>query len=855
MITGNDIRVQEFLGNLAQALSQLESLNIDQLEKRITGLKGIIAEFSNYTIRSGLVGITSSGKSSLLNILLGTEKKILKEQAKATTNMITFCAKSAEPRLEIHFEDGRTIEKFGNDVLAEPLSKYTSEDENPQNRYNVKFIRLSLPTFLLDNDIEIADTPGLDAYGLKEHEDLTLREFLPQADLIIYVSSMGSPMKGTDRRTLNQIMDADQQVVFVQTCKGAVVEQSNGDGTTVSVTAQLARHKGAFQQSIEHYPKLKDAPIVQIETTVARDYLKNKDLAAWQESGFEELAHAIDNAAARLRSSHVSKNLRITIDSVKALSDLLKSTAKKGERKEGGLEEKTKYLNKIKDDLDKILNDKNEIASNWTVKLDHSVLFDRYSAELSRIFAYRYDFNPMHDKEFIAKAHAIGERIKKIKDDFLDSLDSAKERYREYFKGVDLEVRRKDIQNIVQRDFSLPNVQKKRVAEALGIVGSPTKLSSWQGQKAITDEYIDKQKYIADIGVSLQLYFEPLLNHLDWWEKSVYYSYIEPLQKKIAALEDDIRNIDTGFCYDDARCDSLADISSDLDILTGAIAEYCGADQMVFKGSAYAGFASQTGIPRRRSDNRNLFMQLGSRLFENMFHFCYLKELDAISSKPKKNIVFIGHDYGAQISFLRHLFRLNNEDLARLLESKPPVSINLQEKSADIRNIDIDDELGNEVSFYVLGNDFKSLEIAEANKLCEKADVIQLMVDDLHRVASALTDIVERNLFFNLISKHKDKLLLVYPAAAHFQRERLHIMFSEALSEVNKVFSYSRTKWFIHENFEVRYNYFNEFALKITERNLDIESCIKEWQLQEIPLDEPFTEKVLREQFELLLNG
>jgi hypothetical protein len=126
------------------------------------------------------------------------------------------------------------------------------------------------------------------------------------------------------------------------------------------------------------------------------------------------------------------------------------------------------------------------------------------------------------------------------------------------------------------------------------------------------------------------------------------------------------------------------------------------------------------------------------------------------------------------------------------------------------------------------------------------------MVDDLHRVGSALTDIVERNLFFNLIDTHKDKLLLTYPGAAHFQKERLHIMFKEALAEVNKMFLHGETHWFIYENFEIRYNYFNEYALRIQE-NLDVDRYIREWKFRGIPLDEPFNEHILREQFELLL--
>lgn len=869
MTDSNDKKLQKFLDNISKALVQLEGFEIGQLDKRIDGLKEILRDFSRYIIRSGLVGITSSGKSSLLNVLLGIEEKMLKEQSKATTNMIVFCAKADEPQVEIHFENKKTLKKTGKDVKPSFLWKYTSEDENPQNKYEVKFIRLSLPTFLLGDDLELADTPGLDAYGLKEHEDLTLREFLPQADLIIYLSSIGSPMKGTDRRTLNQIMDADQRVIFVQTCKGSVVEQASGNGLTISVNEQLDSYKEDFAKTIEAYPKLKDAPIVQVETTIAKDYLKDKNLTAWQESGLDEFEHAVKHVTGQLRTTNTLRNLRMAVVGTTALSGLIKSIVKAEREKEGFLEEKTKYLEKARRDLREVIRDRDEVLFKAFEKINPTVLFKQYSAELSEVFTQRYDYNPIHDKEFIAKAHAIGERIKGIKAEVLESLDAAKDRYREFFRELQLDVKRADIQNVIQKEFSLPNAQKKRVAEALSQAEDPTKLGSLKGPqkikdeyKGITDEYIDKHKYIEDIGKSLTLYFEPLDNHLQWWEKTINASYIEPLQRKIDGFEDDIRTINEGLSYQESQYEKLVAISNDLDKWSGEITDaYSSENILEYKGPIYKG-AQKAISAWIKSDNTSLLLQLGTRLFQNMFQLYYSKCLKAISVKPQKNIVIIGNEYGSLIKFIRLLLRLSPEKHAQLLEGKTPLSINLQARDTGIRNIDITDEAGDSGhSFYLLGNDSRSFDSARANKLLEKADVIQIMVDDLHRVASALSDLVERNLFYKMVEQQKDKVVFAYPSAAHFQKERLNILFSEAMAEVNKVFGSSvplysssdRTHWFIYENFEIRYNYFNEFAEKIMHENFKTDKCIRDWKFQGIPLDEPFTEKILREQFDRVM--
>jgi len=289
----SDTSIQNCLRGIASALQRLEPLKIEAFRRRIANLENNLESFNVCHIKGGLVGITSSGKSSVLNVLLGTGKKILKEQSKATTNIIVFCSKSPQPFLEIHFESSKKVIRHGQDVLNENLWRYTSEDENPQNRLGVRFIRLGLPTFLAGDQIELADTPGLDAYGLKEHEDLTLREFLPQADLIIYLTPIGSPMKDADRRVLNQIVDAEQRVIFVQTCKGSVVEQSYGDGTVVTVESQLERYKEDFRSSLQPYSKIKDAPIVQIGTTEVLGFIKERDEEIWRQSGLWEFLETL----------------------------------------------------------------------------------------------------------------------------------------------------------------------------------------------------------------------------------------------------------------------------------------------------------------------------------------------------------------------------------------------------------------------------------------------------------------------------------------------------------------------------------------------------------------------------------
>ncbi|QWR77818.1 dynamin family protein [Candidatus Magnetomonas plexicatena] len=839
-------KIYNFLSDILKIISELKAMNLPQFTNRIHNLEQNISSFSVHTIKSGLVGITSSGKSSVLNILLGTGTKILKEQSKATTNMIVFCSKAKEPTLEIMFEDEKRLKKTGDEVLTESIWKYSSEDENPGNKYAIKYIKLGLPSFILGDSIELADTPGLDAYGLKEHEDLTLREFLPQADLIVYLSSIRSPMKEADRKILNKIMDADQKIIFVQTCKGAVVDSSLGKDSSDTVEARLDSFKEEFEKTIRPYASLKDAPIVQVETNTASQYFKNNDTAAWAESGFEELVYVVKTVARQLQYEYTIRNLRKVVDEVNALIALVLGVGKEEAEKKTSIEEQVKKLDKYKKYYDKITHTKEQVVTIWNQKMDHNSLYTVYERELSRMFASRYDFNYLRDTEFTMKTNEIGEKMYEIKAHMLDNLDNARGKFKEYFDDLGLDVRRTDIQNTTVKSFFLPNMKKRRVSDVVGGAGSSAKsLISKGGESAA--EYIDKAQFIRDLKGSMELFFIPLLEHLQWWNKTVTTSFVEPLSNKISSIEDDITNIDKVSDFDKDLYKKLVEISKALHNNVRNVSDLCNIEHIE---QAFPQYAKRKSYAREKSIVfANLFLQMCNRFYESMFHNYYFKKLAILSKNNKKSIVLIDQNFGNHFSFLSRLLRPDNEDAERLRTLEVPYVINPQNPVKDIDSYTIKGEFSDTLTFYVIGNNEKSLSFVKSGTLFDEADVVQVMIEDLHRVGSALVDLVERNQFFDHIKRHKDKLLLTYPGGAYFQKARLHIMVIEAISEINKIFDDAEIHWFIYEGFEVRYNHFYEISRGITPNNLEPEDCLNMWKTQYLPLDEPFTEDTLLEQF------
>ncbi len=124
-----------------------------------------------------IAGEFNSGKSSFINALLGDT--VLREGVTPTTDRITLLRYGAEP---------------GEHRVEEFLLEY------------------SFPADVLQR-ILIVDTPGTNAI-IRRHEELT-REFIPRADLVLFVTSADRPFTETERQFLDTIRDWGKKIVIV----------------------------------------------------------------------------------------------------------------------------------------------------------------------------------------------------------------------------------------------------------------------------------------------------------------------------------------------------------------------------------------------------------------------------------------------------------------------------------------------------------------------------------------------------------------------------------------------------------------------------------------------------------------
>ncbi len=166
-------REQELLDRLATALGRFGGdVDPDDLRRfraardQLTGLFLLV-----------VAGEFNSGKSSFINALLG--ERVLPEGVTPTTDRINLL-------------------RWGPETSEQHVEAFLLERTHP-----AEVLR----------EISIVDTPGTNAI-IRRHEELT-RDFLPRADLVLFVTSADRPFTESERGFLEQIREWGKKIVFV----------------------------------------------------------------------------------------------------------------------------------------------------------------------------------------------------------------------------------------------------------------------------------------------------------------------------------------------------------------------------------------------------------------------------------------------------------------------------------------------------------------------------------------------------------------------------------------------------------------------------------------------------------------
>lgn len=223
--------------------------------------------------RLGVIGVTSSGKSTMINALLGEE--LLPVAVKPSSSQLVSCCKNKQRSARIYFEDGTDIKLETVDLYPNVIKEYADEQCNPNNTKGVRQIEIFSPKFELPEDIILVDSPGLDAYGYDNHEHLTMDSLLPTVDFCMFVTTCKTNSDDKMRQVLNQVAEYKKPVVIVQNMIDAIVPKEDGSKTKAQIAVE---HKKRIERIITE-SSIKDKStvfVVQISARYALDARKNK---------------------------------------------------------------------------------------------------------------------------------------------------------------------------------------------------------------------------------------------------------------------------------------------------------------------------------------------------------------------------------------------------------------------------------------------------------------------------------------------------------------------------------------------------------------------------------------------------
>ena len=181
-----------------------------------------------------VMGEFNAGKSSFVNALCGAD--VAPTGVTPTTATVNVLRYGPEPAARVVGHDGGTRPLSAADV-ARFLTALRADEAR-----SIRMVEIFLPVETLRR-VEIVDTPGLNSI-LPEHERVT-RDFLQEADAIVWVFAIGQAAKATEKAALELAHGAGKRVL------GVLNKVDRADASEIdSVIAHVAQSLGDLVETI-----------------------------------------------------------------------------------------------------------------------------------------------------------------------------------------------------------------------------------------------------------------------------------------------------------------------------------------------------------------------------------------------------------------------------------------------------------------------------------------------------------------------------------------------------------------------------------------------------------------------------
>jgi GTP-binding protein EngB required for normal cell division/uncharacterized protein YukE len=190
----------EKAGNDLALLSRIEQVVAKRGLVEFRGsIDSILDRAEDRSFEIAVFGRVSSGKSSLLNAVIGTD--VLPVGVTPVTAVPTRIIHGEDPSLTVAFADApaKTFE-------VRQLGEFATEQHNPNNIKHVTRVTVAIPVLRLSEEVSFVDTPGLGSLATGGAAE-TLA-YLPRCDLGVVLIDAGSTLTEEDVRTIRALQEA-----------------------------------------------------------------------------------------------------------------------------------------------------------------------------------------------------------------------------------------------------------------------------------------------------------------------------------------------------------------------------------------------------------------------------------------------------------------------------------------------------------------------------------------------------------------------------------------------------------------------------------------------------------------------
>jgi GTP-binding protein EngB required for normal cell division len=260
-----------------RALKQLAEAQHDA--ERREHVKALLVKLAEDRFNLAVVGQFKRGKSSLMNAVIGRD--LLPTGLLPLTSAITTLCYGPQEQVLLR----RKGWSFEQKISFNELADYITERGNPGNEKQLIEARVELPVRFLRRGLHFIDTPGVGS--TRQENTATTYGFLPEADAVIFVTSVEAPLSETEQSFLHDIRDHVRKL-FIIVNKIDILTVAERDDVLKYIRTGI--HTTLGTSDLRLYP---------VSARQALDAKLNGDNDRLRESGLFEMEAALTTFLAR----------------------------------------------------------------------------------------------------------------------------------------------------------------------------------------------------------------------------------------------------------------------------------------------------------------------------------------------------------------------------------------------------------------------------------------------------------------------------------------------------------------------------------------------------------------------------